>query len=900
MFNLEKEIVKWRKSLHQNQSLEEGYIEELESHLRDLIETYTNSGMSEEKAFLKARNEIGEPEKLGVEFFKTDTTNKVSGRPSWKAPPWMPTMLWSNFKSTIRFFRKNKSYMLVSGICLTIGFISFILIGMYIFDELNFDNFHKDSDRIYRVIEYDKNENSQVRKVAQTAYQVARAAKEDIPGVEDATRLFAIGRTTFGNQGHNRDYERIWIPDSNFFSFFNFKLIHGDPNTALKYPNSVVLTESAARKYFGKTDIIGKRVYTSLFEAVVTGVMKDFPKNSHIGMNMLVSESSFANRFKRWREYYNKDWDSNGIITYLRLNKNVDPESVSNKLKKIVTAKIKNTPETKEAYGLQPLKDIHLYSTDIVEDLNLNKSSSFYIYMFGAIGALLLLIACFNYMNLNISVALKRTKEIAMRKVIGAGHSQVISQFTMEAFLLSFSSLIVALLGVEIILPYLNNYLDKNLSLSMINFNSATTLVIVMLIIIGLTTIYPSFLMLKIRPAEALNSRISINDGKINFKKVLVFLQFAASFIMIFSTIVIYNQLEYMRHKQLGFKINDLLVMDINSNNLRKSYQSFKNEVSNIKEVKSVSATNRVPFEWKNIPEVEVERKGRTKNTEMIFMAADEDFLNTYKIKLLEGRNFIRGKNDSGFVLINSLAAKSLGLDNPVGANLQIPSVRFGGAVDRLDNVFNVNVIGVVNDFHFESFKSEKKPIIISYYKNPIQKIDYYSFRIKTENWNNTISQIRKINKKFDPENPMEFNFLNNKFRSYMETDQKQAQLFLVFSIVSILIASLGLFALVSFTIERKIKEIGIRKVLGASETDIFKMVAIGFMLVVFIGCIAAAPFSYLFMQSWLQNFAYRISITWWMLAAALTGVFLIAFLTVWVKIYKAARMNPVDSIKYE
>jgi|GEM_PF-72945 len=899
MFDLEKEINRWKKSLHKNPSLEEGYIEELESHLRDLIENFTNKGMSENEAFTKAKNEIGEAENIGAEFFKTDTKN-ISGRPSWKSPRWMPTMLWSNFKSTVRFLRKNKSYMLVSGICLTIGFISFILIGMYIFDELNFDNFHTDSDRIYRVIEYDKNENSQVRKVAQTAYQVARAAKENIPGVEDAIRLFTIGRTTFGNQGHNRDYERLWIPDSNFFSFFNFKLIHGDPNTALKYPNSVVLTESAAKKYFGKTDIIGERVYTSLFEAVVTGVMKDFPKNSHIGMNMLVSESSFANRFKRWREFYDKDWDSNGIITYLRLNKNVDPGAVGNKIKEIVTAKIKDAPEKKDDYRLQPLKDIHLYSSDIVEDLNLNKSSSFYIYMFGAIGALLLLIACFNYMNLNISVALKRTKEIAMRKVIGAGHSQVISQFTMEAFLLSFSSLIIALLGVDIILPYLNNYLDKSLSLSMINFNSAATLAFVMLIIIGLTTIYPSFLMFKIRPAEALNSRIRINDGKINFKKILVFLQFAASFLMIFSTIVIYNQLEYMRHKQLGFKINDLLVMDINSNNLRKSYQSFKNEVSKINEVKSVSATNRVPFEWKTIPEVEVERTGRTKNTEMIYMAADEDFLATYRIKLLEGRNFIRSKNDSGFVLINSLAAKSLGLDRPVGANLQIPSVRFGGAVNKLEQVFNVNVIGVVNDFHFESFKSEKRPIIISYYKNPIQKIDYYSFRIQTENLSKTISQIRKINKKFDSENPLEFNFLNDKFRSYMETDQKQAQLFLAFSLVSILIASLGLFALVSFTVERKIKEIGIRKVLGASETDIFKMVAIGFMIVVLIGCFTAAPFSYLFMHSWLQNFAYRISITWWMLAAALGGVFFIAFVTVWVKIYKAARMNPVDSIKYE
>lgn len=816
-------------------------------------------------------------------------------------------MLSNHFKISFRQLMKNKTFSFINIFGLTLGFLCFILLSLYIHDELSFDLFHKDSSRIYRVLQHEKMDDGAMRHVATTAALVGPEAAAQFPEIESSLRISSIGRLTMGNDPANRGYEVITITDPNIFSFFDFPLLAGDPKTALVPPDVVVVSESLARKYFGTTDVLGKRIWTSVVrndkpvEFTIAGVMKDFPKNSFLQFDVIFSDSSWPSMFPWYQDLISSDWVSNSYLTFLKLRDPATQQAVEPRITQLVKDHYPATRAFKSDFTLQPLADIHLNSANIQDsDAAPNGMNPFYLYMFAGIGFLLLLIACLNYMNLSTAAALKRTREIGTRKTLGAQRVQLITQFITDSVVLSAIALVLALVILQIIFPAVNQFTDKELALTSLPLSWAAGILSVLFIAALLAALYPAFITARMTPAEALKKEIRVGNSRLPLRKMLVVAQFTISIIMISSTLVIYEQLDYLRNKDIGIETENLVVIDINSGRLRRNFESIKAEFGSPSEVISVSTSTRVPGEWKSFPVATVRPQGEPVGKEMIYVGIDNDFLATYDIKLKEGRNFNTGPADSTKVILTELAVKQLGLTNPVGQMVEIPVVRWGGSIEPLENVFRAEVVGVVEDFHFESLRTDMKPIIFVAPNTPVQRIDYYTLNVKTNNWPDVIEKLQAINNKIDPENPLEYTFLDNRFEGFYKADAQRGQIFLAFSLVVVLIACMGLFALVSFAVETRVKEIGIRKVLGASVNNIVGMISKEFLILIIIAGVLAIPVAYLFMQQWLQDFAYRISpgAGVFILAGLIIG--LIAAITIGLRTVKAAAVNPVKSLRSE
>ena len=816
-------------------------------------------------------------------------------------------MLTNYIKIAFRYLFKNQTFSAINIFGLTLGFLCFTLIALYLHDELSFDMFHKDSSRIYRVLQHEKQEDGTTRNVAPVAARIAPEAAKQIPEVEDAVRVSAFGRITIGNDPANRDYERLLITDTNFFSFFDFPFVAGDPLNALQTPDGIVVSETIAKKYFGNTPALGKRLWTSLnrngqpVEFTVTGVMKDFPKNSHLQLSIIFSDKTWPTIFPWYNQFMNSDWESNTFITYMKLKPGANTKSFEAKLTSIVKSNYPAGKEFKSDYTLQPLKDIHLYSDKIQGiEISANGMNPFYIYLFAAVALLILTIACLNYMNLSTASAYKRTREIGTRKTLGAHRTQLIAQFTGEAVIVSLISLLLASALLQLILPTINEFTEKSLSLSTLPLNWFLGVLGATILSGLLSSLYPSFVISRVSPSEALKKEVKIGNRGIPVRKMLVVVQFAISIMMIASTLIIYRQLQFIRSKELGFDFENLLVIDINSGPLRRNFENVKAEFASVPEVQKISTSTRVPGEWKSFPITTIKTNESSQGQELIYVGIDQDFFSTYNIKLLEGRNFTAGSSDSTKVILTKLAVEQLNLVNPIGQIIEIPSVRWGGSIQKLEVPFRVEVIGVADNFHFESLRLKMMPLIFASPNTPIQRIDYYTLKIKTNNWSETLDKLKAVNTKIDANNPLEYTFLDQQIESFYKADVKRGQIFLVFSCIIVLIACLGLFALVSFSIESRTKEIGIRKVLGATVESIVGMVSKEFLLLVFLAGIIAIPVAYYLMKNWLQDFAYHVSITVEIFALAALIALVIAFITVSFKSIRAAAANPVKSLRNE
>ena len=807
-------------------------------------------------------------------------------------------MLKNYIKITFRYLLKNKIFTFVNILGLTLGFTCFILLSLFVIDELSFDDFHSDADHIYRVIQTIN--DGDARKVAAVAPLVGTEAKEQFPEIVDQTQLIQIGRLTVGNEPLNRDYERIWIAHENFFQFFDFEFMHGNPETALTKPDNLVVTESIATKYFGETDIVGQTLYTNVYEGTIAGVIKDFFPNSHIDIEVIHTEPTWAREIDSWNEWTSSNWTSNSFITYYKMTPGFDKTGFEQKLTNFVTSNYGTEVDYTSTFSLQTLKDIHLYSQDISGGENANAGNLLYVYMFSIVGFLILAIACFNYMNLSTAASYRRIREVAMRKTLGANKKQLILQFTGEALLVSTISVILAITFIELTMPYVNAFVGKSLSLPFQNIPLVAGLLFIVLASGILSSLYPSFFLSKVKPAVALKKEVSIGGRSFSLRKILVVTQFAISIGMISSTIIIYNQLNYLQQKELGFTYADRVTIDINSGPLRSQFETIKQEFATLNEVKSVSVSSRVPGEWKVLPIANVERTDADLSIPMNFIGADEDFLQTYDIKLLKGRNLTNSIADSNSVLITQSAAEQLGLTNPVGRRLNIASTIWSGDLAEQEEPYQPVIIGIIDDFYMQSLHQNQRPVMIASYRNPVHNIDYYTLNIDTKNWQQTLSELKAINFKFDPENPVEYHFLDNRFAEMYRADTTRGQLFLLFSGIIVFIACMGLFALASFSIENRIKEIGVRKVLGAKISQITWLLTSEFALMVGIAFLISIPICYFAIQNWLQEFAYRIPIPWWAFLLAGFIAMLIAFITVSFQTIRAALMNPVETLRSE
>lgn len=799
----------------------------------------------------------------------------------------------------IRTIRRQKAYAAINILGLAVGLACCIFILFYVNDELNFDAFHKSSDHIVRIGETESRPGREVQYVGFTAGAVGPLLVEELPEVISSVRLAGrqvMGRRTL-ERGETRFYEEeFFFTDPTFSEVFDFEWEQGDPETALKEPFSVVLTERAAEQYFGSQNPMGETLTMEQWgELTVTGVMANPPRNSHLDFKFLISLSTIDSNV-RWKAWY-ESWRSSGLSTYLLLREDVVLADLEEKVDQVITQF--QSPEFAEwrQVSLQPLRDIHFGSAHIDVEENWREGNTAYLYIFSIISLFILLIACFNYINLATAQAMKRAREVGVRKALGARREQLFSQFLGESTVLTLVSMGLALVLVYVGLPFFNTIAGKDIVFSVLSRWEIILALGGLLIFVGIAAgSYPAFFLGKFVPVRVLKGEATKSVSALRVRQGLVVTQFTLSICLLIATFVIGNQLEYVQNRNLGFNKEAILAVDINSGDARSSFETMKREFASHASVNSVSVSSQVPGDWKTIPQVDVNNNAESADAlqRMYFIGADEDFLSTYEIELASGQNFSGSFGlDSTSAIINETAAQALGIQSAGDHFIEIPQ-----ADD--EPTYRVQVIGIVKDFHFQSLHEEIAPLIVGYRSNPIDVIDYYSIRVQMSGIEETLAHLRGVGEAFDPTHPFEYNFLDERLNDFYVTEHRVSRLFNLAASFSIFIACLGLLGLASFMAGQRTKEIGVRKALGASVFDMVVLLSKDFVRLVCVALLVASPLAYFAMTRWLEDFAYAVSVDLWLFPLAGFLTVLVALLTVSYQSIKAATANPIDALHYE
>ncbi|MFY0600191.1 MAG: ABC transporter permease [Cyclobacteriaceae bacterium] len=799
-------------------------------------------------------------------------------------------MFKNNFKIAYRSLIKSRGYTAINVLGLAIGIAFSCLLYSYVSHELSYDSFHTKAERIFRVVTVDLRNPTSPKNYGETMPPMAPAFVNEYPEAQEFTRLFKpFGQIILDSDGENF-MERDWfIADSSFFSVFSYTLLHGNSLTALAEPNSIVLSKNAAIKYFGSAhNAMGKTLKYGETSIAVTGVLAPIPSNSHLQCDVLVSMFKDEN----FDEYLNK-WDSFGAFTYIVTSAESDLAILNDRM-----------PEFEKKYTdpgtdffdlkLQPLKDIYMNSYEVEYGAETSHGNISYVYIFSTIGIFILILACVNYINLVTARAMNRAKEVGVRKSLGAHKLQLIAQFLTESFLVTFFAMILAIVVLHMVAPYFNQIAGSNLDLSLYNMvDYLPSMVALSASIAILSGIYPAFHLSLLKPLMAFRSASNRTGKSSMMRKSLVVFQFAITAIMIISTIVISRQLNYIQSKDMGFDQHQLLVIDINSRNVRAKFQSMKNELEMIPGVEHVGVSSRVPGEWKNITRTSLRASSnnRLDSIESFFMGFDEGMQEAYGFELTQGNYFeANSNNNAEKILLNESAVRSLGLDNPVGQTLEV-------AVANKETRYKAKVIGVFKDFHFQSLHKDIAPLTIGAWNNPVRVIDYFTLKV-SGNVRNVIERAELVHGKFDMNSPMEYNLLDERLQDFYDQEKRASLLFKMGVILSIIVAALGLLGLSAFMAEQRRKEIGIRKVLGASLKMLIRLLTIDFLKPVIIALVVATPVAWFLMSGWLDGFAYRIRIDWWVFAGSGAVLLVIAILAVSWQTIRAAIQNPVDSLR--
>lgn len=807
---------------------------------------------------------------------------------------------------------KSKLYSSLNVLGLTFGMVCFLLISLYVYDELNFDTQHSDGDRIYRVITHEKNPSNEVTAVAAAGYMLAQESRNALPEVEMTTRMQRQGRANLvdpDNPVHIQ--ETITVADEYFLQLFDFPLLEGDRRTALKEPNSIVITEDLAMRIFGRKDVLNKNLQFNFMGSPVkiTAILKSHPQNSTFNFTSVMSEATRMSN-EGYRRAMESDWASTSFTVYALLRPDARPDSVSKKMTRLVYANASLEPGTVIKHSLQPLKDVHLKSEGIADGARnsnvdtIPQGNPVYITVFSFTAVFVLLIAGINYTNLTTARASSRLKEIGVRKAVGAVRSNLIKQFLVESLITTVIAFLIAVLIVALLLPAFNAFVNKRFELFASVGLRFWALAVALIIAIGLLSGgYAAMLMSRFNPVSLLKGLKLKNGGDFSVRKALVVLQFTISTVMIIGTIVLFMQVRFLNNTELGFDKELMVVIDVNVQKARSNFQWVKNEMSKLSSVKHVSATSRVPGEWKSIPRVKVKKEGSTAEPQIAYtIAADKDFLSTYEIDLLKGRNF-QNDTDTVSVIINEAAAKILGITD-VSDELVIPETArnqfFTPLYEDASLAFQPRVVGIVKDFHFQSLRAKIEPLIITYYDNPIFPIDYYTVKIQAHDIQGTLDKLKAVMVANDESEPFEYHFLDDQLALFYIEDERSQTILGWVALASVVIACLGLFGLATYSAEQRLKEIGMRKVLGANLLSIIALLSRDFVKLVFIACCIAFPLAWVGADWWLQAYAYHIDVEWWIFALAGIIATGIALLTVSYQAIKAAIVSPVKILRTE
>jgi putative ABC transport system permease protein len=807
-------------------------------------------------------------------------------------------MLQNYLKIALRNLLRNKVYSFINIGGLAVGMATCLLISLYVLHELSFDRYHTKANRIHRV-DFDVKFGGQDKYYGTVSDAMGSVLKNDYPFIETFVRLRANGVLVKKDNKTIQEWMSIYA-DRSVFEVFDIPLIEGNPQTALQDPYTVVLDENTAKKYFGTTLVLGKVMKIQDGAYKVTGVMRNIPENSHLrGRNMFIS-------METWAESKSNNWLSNNFYTYLVFKEGTQPVQLQSQFKKVVekymipqardVMNIKSLAEFEKsgnriAYGLTPLTDIHLYSNKF-DELSPNSSIQ-YVYIFSAIALFILLIACVNFMNLSTARSVNRAKEVGIRKVMGSIRSTLVSQFLSESILMSLLAFVLGLGLAALILPFFNDLSAKNLSLSFTENPLLLPVLLGLSIVVGLLAgIYPALFLSSFKPISVLKGKFSSTGKGVMLRSSLVVFQFFASIILIISTIIIYRQLDYIQKKNVGFNREQVMVIN-DTNLLGSGLESFKNELLQISEVKSATISGFLPtpsFRNNTVfwPEGQL---GADRGITMQFWEVSHDYTKTLGMQMVAGRDFDKTMaTDSSAIIINETTAKQTGYKNPIGQKLYT----YGSSMKEL---IPFTIIGVVKNFNYTSLRENIASLSMCLAKKPYGMI---SVRIQTQDLKNSIAKIESKWKARVGGESLNYQFLDEAFDSMYRTEQRIGKIFVSFAILAIFIACLGLFGLATFTAEQRTKEIGIRKVLGASVANITNLLSKDFLKLVLVAVVLASPIAYYLMDKWLQDFAYRIEISWWVFALAGVLAVLIAFLTVGYQSVRAALANPVKSLRTE
>ena len=783
-------------------------------------------------------------------------------------------MLRNYFKIAFRNIKRYSTYSILNISGMAIGMTCTILILLWVQAEWSYDRHFENADNLYRVIEKQYYSGGEVSLLAVSPGKLIPALKEEYPEIIRSARYanpqFPIQK---GNEfiGAN-----IAIVDMEFLKMFNIGFVRGDLKSALNGPYNIVITENLANKYFNNEDPIGQTLTSASWVFTITGVVKSMPHNSHISFDIL-----FPSEFLKEIGAPINDWGYR-CYNYVELNQGTDSKIVD---KKILDFIRRHDKGSNSEIFLQNIKKIHLFSSQKYAYDVSGHGDITYVRILSIIAVFILLIACINFMNLSTAQSVSRAREIGIRKVSGASEQKIIAQFLGESLMIVFAAHLIAMIFVELLLPGFNNLTGKQLD---VNYQSAGLyigLIIIILFCGLLAGSYPALYLSSLKPLDTMKGIINKNPGNAQFREVLVIFQFSLSVLLIICTLIIGNQLHYLQNKDLGYNRENIGYFLFDTNPRDPQLETFKKELGKNPDILSITRAHYNPVNvegtWGSLSWA-----GKKEGDNVLFygLGADEDYAKTFQLELKKGRFFSSEfSTDNSAIVINEEAEKIMGFKNPVG---EVLSSEDGSKFE---------IIGVVKDFHFKSLHTRIEPLIMG-----LEPCNTFYFKMKPATITSTLKFIEKTYKSFKNPNPLNFHFLDDDFDNLYRTEQRLSKIFGYFSFLAIIISCLGLIGLSSFMTERRTKEIGIRKVNGAKSNEIFFLLSKEYIICVMISIIITCPIAWFAMNKWLQNFAYRIDISWWVFAIAGVIALVIAILTVGFQSYRAASKNPVEALRYE
>jgi putative ABC transport system permease protein len=807
-------------------------------------------------------------------------------------------VLKNYLKIAVRNFVRHLGFSFINVFGLAVGIACCLLIVLFVRDEMSFDRHNEKFDRIHRVGLSGFINNSAFDGVV-TPSPMAKALVNEFPEVEAATRLRNFGFPVFRYGDKVFSEERVFWVDASFFDVFTVPFITGDPKTALEKPLTIVLTRSMARKYFGDEDPMGKSLNADRRrDYVVTGIVEDPARNSHFHYDFLAALETYD-------DSRSPVWVSNNYLTYVVLREDASPEAFAAKMPDLVKAHV--APQIQAAIGIsleqffasggryeyfvQPLKDIHLRSQ---YDFELEPNGDIaYVYIFSIIALGILAVAVINFVNLTTARSSSRAREVGIRKTIGSHRGQIVRQFLSETVMMSFLSVLLALLVVQLLLPAFNTITGKDLSMPYAQNPLTIPALLALVFLVGiLAGIYPAIFLASFDPVTVLKTETSGKSRKSHLRNALVVIQFAVSIMLLIGTLIVHRQMNYIQTRNLGFNREQIVIVE-KTDDIGSQLRPFKQEL--LSNPRLVSASNTGSLIGSDFGNSAFKLPGATgEETHLLWTyVSDADFAKTYEIEMAAGRYFdVERPTDTQAAVINETAARRLGLEDTVGKQI----VAIGPTEERSETF---TIIGVTKDFNFQSLRTEIQPLIIRYF-GPENFGRFLSVKVRPENIRETISFMEKTWRGFAQNQAFEYQFFDDHFARIYQAEERTGRIFLSFSVLAIFIASLGLFGLSAFVAEQRTKEIGIRKALGASVTGISVLLARQFTKWVLLANVIAWPLAYFYLHTWLQKFAYRAGMSLWTFILTSLLVFAFALLTVSYQTIKAATANPVKSLKYE